>query len=143
MRGGGERSAVIHRGTDGDAGRHLVVEETAYFFAEEWCDVVVCDVICAGFGGVDGAGEVAFEETQDGGEFKLVADGDCEGGVAEDLALQVVRGGEELFCGGSEKGVRVAVAVAGGVIAASDELRSGIDESCHSLMKLFAPGGGE
>ena len=50
------------------------------------------------------------------------ADGDGEGGVAEDLALQIVGCGEELCGGGAEEGVGVAIAVAGCVVAAGDEL---------------------
>src|SRR5438034_9730238 len=94
VRGGGVGAAMIHRGTDRYAGGHLVIQKAADLFAQEWGDEVVGCVVCAGFCGVDGAGEVPFEETEDGLEFVLRVDGDGEGGVAEELGLQVVwRGG--------------------------------------------------
>ena len=69
-------------------------------------------------------------------EFLLSVDDDGEGGVAEDLALQVVGCGEELCGGGAEKGVGVAVAVAGCVVSAGDELRAGAGECGDALMEL-------
>ena len=71
-------------------------------------------VVGARFGRIDRAGEVALEETKDGLEFAGVVDCDCESGVAEDLALEIVRCREELFRGGPQKGVGVAIAVASG-----------------------------
>ncbi len=66
MRGRGERASVIHRRADCNAGGHLVIQKTADFFAQQRGDVVVECVVSAGFGRVDAAGEVSFEETQDG-----------------------------------------------------------------------------
>ncbi len=97
MRRGGIRTAVIHGRTDGHAGGHLVVEETAHFFAEEWSEGVVEFVIVARFAGVDAAGQIAFEQIQDGLEFFLRIDDDGESGVAEDLALEIVGRSEELI----------------------------------------------
>ena len=52
----------------------------------------------------------------------MSVDDDGEGGIAEDLALKVVRGGEELGCGSAEESVGVAVAFARGIVAAGDQL---------------------
>ena len=56
---------MVHCWADGDAGGHLVVEQAADLFTKEWGYGVVGCVVGAGLGGVDGAGEIAFEETQD------------------------------------------------------------------------------
>ena len=129
---------MVHGRTDGDTGGHLVVEETSDFIAEDWSDGVVGCVVVTGFRGIDGAGEIALEEIEDGVEFLLAFDDDGEGGVAKDLALQVVRGGEELCSGGAEECVGVAVAFAGCVFAARDKLGASFGERGHSIVQLLA-----
>ncbi len=76
-------------------------------------------------------------------EFLLRVDDNGEGRIAEDLALQLVRRGEELRCRGAEKRVGVTVAFAGCVVAASDELRACGGERSDSLIELLAASGGE
>lgn len=62
MSGGGEGAAVIHGGDDGDTGGHFVVEESSDFGAECVCEGCVVGIIGSVGIGIDGAGEIAFEE---------------------------------------------------------------------------------
>ena len=66
MAGRGIRAAVIHRGADGDAGGHLVVEQPADFAAEDRLEAPVARIVAAVGGGVNAAGEIAFEVLEHG-----------------------------------------------------------------------------
>ena len=65
MAGGRERAAMVHCGGDGDAGRHLVVEQASHFGAQERGETVVQVIVGAGVVGVEAAGEIAFEAGDD------------------------------------------------------------------------------
>ena len=100
------------RGGEGDAGGHFVVEEAADAVAEEGGEGVVEGVVGAGGVGVDAAGEVAFEVTEDGEPLLDVT-------VTTRAALPKVSGwrswgaARNCFACDAEEGVGVAVAVAG------------------------------
>ena len=72
-----------------------------------------------------------------------VADGNCEGGIAKDLSLQIVRRGEELGGGGAEEGVGVTVAFAGSRVSAGDQVSAGGGERSNALLELLAASSGE
>ena len=88
--------AVVHRRADGDAGRHLVVEQAADARPQARREPVVERVVRAARVGVDAAGQVAFEAVGSPPRAALRRGDDEERRVAEGLGLQLLRRGEEL-----------------------------------------------
>ena len=87
----GIRAAVVHRRADGDAGRHLVVEQAADPRPQQRRELRVERVVGAARVGVDAAGQVAFERLDERAELVRVARDDEERRVAEGLGLQLLR----------------------------------------------------
>lgn len=63
--GSGVGTTVVHRLTDGDSGRHFVVEQSANFCSQSRFDPVIVGVIFIAAVGVNAAGEVAFKMIRD------------------------------------------------------------------------------
>ena len=69
MAGRRERAAVVHRRADGDAGRHLVVEQPADLLPQQRGEFAISRIVRAAGVRVDAAGEVAFEVVEHRGGF--------------------------------------------------------------------------
>ncbi len=133
MSGRGVGAAVIHRRADGDAGRHLVVEQPPDFGAQDRRDLIVERVVVTAGVGVETTGEVAFQRFGDFAHLRDVFRKDDERHDAERLDLQRVRVHEEVVAGDAQERVRVAIARPLDFVPTGDELRAGGLELFHRI----------
>ena len=97
MSGRWERAAVIHRRADGDAGRHLVVDEPAHTGSQSRFDARVQRIVLAILSAVDRSGQIPFECFQDGQHLSFVPCDHEQRAVAERFRLQSMWTQQELI----------------------------------------------
>lgn len=86
-----KRPAVIHRRTDRDTRRHLVIDEAAHPLPEQWFEGGMIRIILSSRVRIDGAGEIAFEIPEQVGGLFRIARQDEQGHRAERFGLQGLR----------------------------------------------------
>ena len=109
MAGGGIRTAVVHGRTDGDPGRHFVVEQATDFWPQAQGDLRVSRIIDRARVRIDACGEIAFELFDDAATFIEVFGDDGQRCVAEHFGLQRFRRFEKLLAASAEQRIGVAV----------------------------------
>ena len=102
--------AVVHRRGDGDAGRHLVVQQAADARAQQRLELRVERVVRAARVGVEAAGQAALERLDERGQLARVSRDDEERRVAEGLRLQLLGRGQERVARDAQQRVAEAVA---------------------------------
>ena len=78
---------MVHRGTDGNTCRHLVVQESANFNAENFFNGHIVRIITAGRVAVDATGQIAFQQFADLNHLLDRISNDKQRSVAERLGL--------------------------------------------------------
>src|SRR4051812_12519174 len=83
-----EWAAMIHRGHDSHARRHLVVEESPDLLSQYWCDHIIESVIRSVVRCVKATRQVPFQCASHSDEFTIRFNNDDHRGIAEHFGLQ-------------------------------------------------------
>ena len=119
--GRGEWSAVVHRCTNRNTCRHLVVQQSADFCSQDFLDQNVISIITASRVAVDATGQIAFQQFTDLNHlFDRISD-DKQRSVPKRLGLEHMRIREELAARNTHQSILEANSLSAAGLTTGDQ----------------------